>query len=59
MSDEMIQLPIENDAMDEIFQTLSQIGEVVENEQTEKRNSLSAPNVDKRYHNQITPNQRF
>ena len=39
MSDEMIQLPIENDAMDEIFQTLSQIGEVVENEQTEKINA--------------------
>jgi len=35
MPDEMIQLPIENDPMDEIFQTLSQIGEVVENEQTE------------------------
>ena len=59
MPDDMIQLPIENDAMDEIFQTLSQIGEVVENEQTEKRNSLSAPAVGKRYHNQITPNQRF
>ena len=39
MSDEIIQLPIENDAMDEIFQTLSQIGEVVENEQTEKINT--------------------
>ena len=36
MPDE-IQLPIENDPMDEIFQTLSQIGEVVENEQTEKK----------------------
>ena len=41
MSDEIIQLPIENDAMDEIFQTLSQIGEVVENEQTEKRKTHS------------------
>ncbi len=48
MSDEIIQLPIENEAMDEIFQTLSQIGEVVENEQAEKKKfiPLSAPTVD-------------
>ena len=39
MPDEMIQLPIETGAMDEIFQTLSQIGEIVENMQT-KENSF-------------------
>ena len=46
MPDEMIQLPIENDAMDEIFQTLSQIGEVVENEQSVKNSthSIICPN---------------
>ena len=46
MSDEMIQLPIENGAMDEIFQTLSQIGEVVENEECEekKTHSIICPN---------------
>jgi len=36
MPDEMIQSPVETDAMDEIFQTLSQIGEVVENEGSKK-----------------------
>ena len=46
MSDEIIQLPIENGAMDEIFQTLSQIGEVVENGQREekKTHSIICPN---------------
>ncbi len=46
MSDEIIQLPIENDAMDEIFQTLAQIGEVVENEQAgnKKTHSIICPN---------------
>jgi len=53
MSDEMIQIPIENDAMDEIFQTLSQIGEVVENEQTEKINahSIICPNCGQKISN--------
>ena len=37
MPDEMIQLPIETGAMDEIFQTLSQIGEIVENMQTKEK----------------------
>ena len=36
MPDDMIQNPIENDAMDEIFQTLSQLGEVVENEREQR-----------------------
>ena len=44
MSDEIIQLPIENGAMDEIFQTLSQIGEVVENEQTGNKKFIICPN---------------
>ena len=46
MSDEMIQIPIENDPMDEIFQTLSQIGEVVENEEPgrKKTHSIICPN---------------
>ena len=35
MPDEIIQSPVETDAMDEIFQALSQIGEVVENEEAE------------------------
>ena len=41
MSDEIIQLPIQNEAMDEIFQTLSQIGEVVENKKPEKKKTHS------------------
>jgi hypothetical protein len=41
MPDEMIQLPAETDAMDEIFQTLSQIGEVVENEEAENKKTHS------------------
>ena len=44
MSDEIIQLPIENGAMDEIFQTLSQIGEVVENEQAGNKKFIICPN---------------
>ena len=46
MSDEIIQLPIENEAMDEIFQSLSQIGEVVENEEAgnKKTHSIICPN---------------
>ena len=44
MSDEMIQLPIENDPMDEIFQTLSQIGEIVENKKAEKKKFIICPN---------------
>ena len=44
MSDEMIQLPVEPDAMDEIFQTLSQIGEVVENEQAGNKKFIICPN---------------
>ena len=51
MSDEIIQLPIENDPMDEIFQTLSQIGEVVENEQTEKRKFIICPNCGQKISN--------
>jgi CRISPR/Cas system-associated exonuclease Cas4 (RecB family) len=31
MPDDMIQIPIEQEELDEIFQVLSQIGEVVEN----------------------------
>ena len=45
MSDEIIQLPIENDAMDEIFQTLSQIGEVVENEQAGNKKTHYLPQL--------------
>ena len=44
MPGEIIQFPTENDAMDEIFQTLSQIGEVVGNEQTEKKKFIICPN---------------
>jgi CRISPR/Cas system-associated exonuclease Cas4 (RecB family) len=46
MSDEIIQLPIDNEAMDEIFQTLSQTGEIVENEQTgnKKTHFIICPN---------------
>jgi len=44
MSDEIIQLPIENDPMDEIFQTLSQIGGVVENEQAGNNKFIICPN---------------
>ena len=44
MSDEIIQLPIQNEAMDEIFQTLSQIGEVVENKKAEKKKFIICPN---------------
>jgi len=44
MSDEMIQSPVETDAMDEIFQSLSQIGEVVENEQTGNKKFIICPN---------------
>ena len=44
MPDEIIQIPIENEAMDEIFQTLSQIGEVVENKKAEKKKFIICPN---------------
>lgn len=37
MPDEMNQSPVETDAMDEIFQTLLQIGEVVENEERKEK----------------------
>ena len=45
MPDEMIQTPVKTDAMDEIFQALSQIGEVVENEERkEKKHPIICPN---------------
>ena len=37
MPDDMIQIPIEQEELDEIFQVLSQIGEVVENEQIKQK----------------------
>ena len=37
MPEKMIQPQVETDAMDEIFQTLLQIGEVVENEETKEK----------------------
>jgi len=53
MPDDMIQIPIENDAMDEIFQTLSQIGEVVENEQAgnKRTHSIICPNCGQKISN--------
>ena len=44
MPGEIIQFPTENDPMDEIYQVLAQIGEVVENEQTEKGKFIICPN---------------
>ena len=44
MPDEMIQIPIEHEELAEIYQVLAEIGEVVENEQTEKRNFIICPN---------------
>ena len=37
MPDDMIQIPIEQEELDEIYQVLSQIGEVLENEQIEEK----------------------
>ena len=48
MPGEIIQFPSEKEAMDEIYQVLSQIGEVVENEQTEKRKFIICPNCEQK-----------
>ena len=37
MPDDMIQIPVEQEELDEIFQVLSQIGEVVENGQIKQK----------------------
>ena len=37
MPEDLIHIPTEQEELDEIFQTLSQIGEVVENMQTKKK----------------------
>jgi CRISPR/Cas system-associated exonuclease Cas4 (RecB family) len=37
MPDDMIQIPIEQEELDAIYKVLSQVGEVVENEQTEQK----------------------
>ena len=44
MPEEIIPIPIEQEELAEIHQVLSQIGEVVENEQTEKKKFIICPN---------------
>lgn len=44
MPDEIIPIPIEQEELAEIYQVLSQIGEAVENEQTEKEKFIICPN---------------
>ena len=44
MPDEIIPIPIEQEELAEIYQVLSQIAGVVENEQTEKKKFIICPN---------------
>ena len=44
MPEDLIHIPIEQEELDEIFQVLFQIGEVLEKEQTEKRKFIICPN---------------
>ena len=44
MPDEIIPIPIEQEELAEIYQILSQIGELVENKQAEKKKFIIYPN---------------